>query len=207
MVLLALSKEMTMKGHLPSIVLILLIATTWGGCSSQPTFSRPAPDFTLDRLDGDIVGLSDSEDPVVVPPCGCSSQFDFPRPASDATSDNLGGETVTLSDLRGQVVVLDFWATWCGLCVEKLDHLQQVLEDYADHRVVVLAINVEESPEEVAAFVEDHGYTFTVLLDQDGSVTDAYGVQVLPHTVVVDRDGEMSIPAHLDEELNELLGK
>jgi cytochrome c biogenesis protein CcmG/thiol:disulfide interchange protein DsbE len=138
------------------IVFVLLVAIACGGCGSRPVISGPAPDFTLQGLDGN---------------------------------------TVTLSDLKGQVVVLDFWASWCDPCVEGLDHLQQVHDGYGHRGVAVLALNVDEGREEVVEFVADHGYSLRMLLDKGGSVTDAYGVQALPHTVIVDQAGEIdSIP-------------
>ena len=122
---------------------------------------------------------------------GCGSQPVTSGPAPDFTLDGLHGDAITLSDQRGQVVVLDFWATWCTPCFEGLDHLQQVHERYADQDVVVLAINAGEDRDEVAEFVADRGHTFTVLLDTDARVIDAYGVQSIPHTIIVDREGEV----------------
>ena len=122
---------------------------------------------------------------------GCSSQSTLSGHAPDFTLDDLDGGAVTLSDLEGQVVVLDFWAVWCSPCVEALPHLQQLHEQYAGREVVVLAINVSEDRDEVAEFMAEHGYTLTVLLDGDGRVADDYGVRGIPHTIIVDRDGEM----------------
>ena len=145
-----------MNRYVLLVVFILLVAITWSGCRSRPATSGPAPDFTLEGLDGDAV---------------------------------------TLSDLKGQIVVLDFWTTWCDPCVEGLEHLQQVSGDYADRGVVVLAINVEEDRDEVVKFVQDHGLTLRILLDTDGNVTDAYGVQGIPHQVVIDQGGAIhSVP-------------
>lgn len=131
--------------------------------------------------------------------------------APDFTLDNLNGGTVTLSDLKGQVVVLEFWATWCSPCVEGLDYLQRVRKRYADQGVVVLAINIAESRDEVADFMADHGYTFTVLLDTDGRVSDAYGVQAIPNTIVVDREGEVHTvtigPDDVEDALDQLVAE
>jgi thiol-disulfide isomerase/thioredoxin len=74
---------------------------------------------------------------------GCSSQPVTSGPAPDFTLADLNGSTVTLSGLKGQIVVLDFWATWCGPCVEALVHLQELHEGYAGRGVIILAINVE----------------------------------------------------------------
>jgi peroxiredoxin len=109
--------------------------------------------------------------------------------APDFTLQSLQGSSVTLSNLRGQVVVIDFWASWCDPCEESMPHLQEIHDQYADQGVVVLAINEEESRGVVAQFIEDEEYTFTVLLDSDGAVANQYGVWGIPHTVIVDQDG------------------
>jgi peroxiredoxin len=155
-----------MRRHRFPLALILLTATICAGCGTQPVTSGPAPDFTLESLDGDAV---------------------------------------TLSALAGQVVVLDFWATWCSPCVEGLDHLQQMHERYAEEGLVVLAINVGEDRDEAAEFVADHSYTFTVLLDADGRVSDAYGVQAIPHTLIVDREGEVHYTPGFPDEIEDTL--
>jgi peroxiredoxin len=134
---------------------------------------------------------------------GCGSRAVTSGPAPGFTLQGLDGNPVTLSDLKGQVVVLDFWASWCDPCVEGLDHLQQVHDDYGHRGVAVLALNVDESREEVAEFAADHGYSLRMLLDKGGSVTDAYGVQALPHTVIVDQGGEIdSIPLGSEDVLD-----
>jgi cytochrome c biogenesis protein CcmG/thiol:disulfide interchange protein DsbE len=139
---------------------------------------------------------------------GCSPLPATSDPAPDFVLELLDGGTVTLSDLKGQIVILDFWATWCGPCVEGLEHLQQVSTDYADQGVVVLAINFEDDRDEVSRFVQDHGLTFRILLDTHANVTDAYGVQGIPHQVVVNQEGVIhSIPlgsADLEHALRQL---
>jgi cytochrome c biogenesis protein CcmG/thiol:disulfide interchange protein DsbE len=136
---------------------------------------------------------------VVATSSACRSGTVSSGPAPDFSLESSGGDSIALSDLEGQVVVLDFWATWCSPCVESLDHLQQLHELYADQGVVVLAINVGETQDEVAGFVAHYGYTFSVLLDTDDRVTDRYGVQGIPHTLVVDRNGEIhSVPGGPD---------
>ena len=130
--------------------------------------------------------------------------------ASDFTLESLDGDAITLSELGDRIVVLEFWAIWCRPCVEAMPELEQLHEQYADQDVVVLAINVEEDRDEVAEFMADHGYTLTVLLDADGRVTDAYGVQGIPHTVIVDREGEVHYVLSVSDAentLRELLGE
>ncbi|MBU0704390.1 MAG: TlpA family protein disulfide reductase [Chloroflexi bacterium] len=136
---------------------------------------------------------------------GCARQPVTSGSAPDFTLASLDGGTVTLGDLQGQVVTLDFWASWCAPCVEGLDHLQQMHERYAGQGMVVLAINVEETQEEAADFLEGRGYTFTVLLDVDGRVSDAYGVQAIPHTLIVDREREVHYVLGWSDEVEETL--
>ena len=148
---------------------------------------------------------------VAITGSGCRLQPVTSGQAPGFTLDSLDGGTITLGDLEGQVVVLDFWAVWCRPCVEAMPHLQRLHERYADQGVVVLAINVEEDRGEVAEFVADHGYTLTVLFDSNGRVAGAYGVVGIPHTVVVDREGEVHyVPGGLDDvedTLRQLVGE
>lgn len=106
----------------------------------------------------------------------------------DFTLESMDGTWVTLSGLQGQIVVLDFWATWCPPCMEGLPHLQEIHDRYADEGVVVLAINLEESRDDIERRLDDD-YTFTILMDSDGSVSNDYNVWAIPHTIVIDQSG------------------
>ena len=114
--------------------------------------------------------------------------------APDFSLGTLAGGTVRLSDLRGKVVLLDFWATWCAPCRESLPHLQEMGRDksLADKGLVVLAVNAQEDPAQVAAFVRQKGFTFTVPMDPQATAAAAYHVYGLPATVVVGRDGKVA---------------
>jgi cytochrome c biogenesis protein CcmG/thiol:disulfide interchange protein DsbE len=106
---------------------------------------------------------------------------DFSLPATDGT-------TVRLSDLRGSPVLLNFWATWCSPCRKELPVLQAAYQPDTDD-LVVLGINMRESPDKVATFAADLDLELPLLLDQEGQVSDAYQVRGLPLSLFVDRDG------------------
>jgi len=113
------------------------------------------------------------------------------KPAPDFSLKTVDGKDVKLSDLKGKVVLIDFWATWCGLCRESLPHLQHISEnkDLGDKGLVVLAINGEGNKEATRKFLEDNHYTFTVPLDDKNTASGSYWVAAIPTTVLVGRDG------------------
>lgn len=101
----------------------------------------------------------------------------------------LEGDKIRLSDLRGQVVLLNFWATWCGHCRAEFPVLQAFYKRHQNEGFVVLAINIQENKERVAELVNDMGLTFPVLLDRRGEVTASYRVRGLPTSFLIDREG------------------
>jgi len=109
--------------------------------------------------------------------------------APDFTLQDLDGRSVTLGELRGQVVLIDFWATWCTPCKHEMPHLQDMYERYRDRGFTVLAVDVGESANQARPFIEGEGYTFPVLLDSQSKVFRQYGVRALPTVFVVDTQG------------------
>jgi peroxiredoxin len=111
------------------------------------------------------------------------------RPAPDFALPDLDGNTVRLSDFSGRPVVLNFWATWCAPCRLEMPELAQAAADYADRDLVVLAINQDETAEQVGDFLSEVGLSLTALLDAGGEVGAAYGAFFLPTTFIVGPDG------------------
>lgn len=107
---------------------------------------------------------------------------------------SIGGGQINLKDLRGKVVVLDFWATWCGPCREAHPHLQKLYEEYKNDGLVVLGIN-SESKAKVQHYMQENGYTFTNLMDPDQSVGINYRVDAIPSVFIINRKG--IVDAHL----------
>jgi peroxiredoxin len=125
--------------------------------------------------------------------CAAGSAF-AGESASDFTLRDVNGQEMVLSSLKGKVVVLSFWATWCGPCKEEMPHLQQMYTELKDKGLVVLSISTDDarSASKVKPFVMKMGYSFPVLLDRDSTVIGAYNPsKTLPYTVVVGRNGEV----------------
>jgi cytochrome c biogenesis protein CcmG/thiol:disulfide interchange protein DsbE len=116
-----------------------------------------------------------------------SPQAGFAAP--DFTLETMGGGPIRLSDLRGQAVLINFWATWCPPCRAEMPAIQRVYERYHDRGFTVLAVDLQESDAQVAAFIQELGLTFPILMDRDGSVFARYRVMGLPSTFFVDREG------------------
>lgn len=101
------------------------------------------------------------------------------------------GKTVRLKELRGRYVFLNFFATWCGPCREEMPAMERLHQAYGGKGLAVLAINLEESPAQVAKFVKELRLRFPVVRDADGTVSRAFAVRGLPVTYLVDRDGRI----------------
>lgn len=106
------------------------------------------------------------------------------------TTTTYTGDPISLGGLRGRVVVVNFWATWCGPCRVEMPHLQAIYLERAVDGLEILSVNRGESPERIEAFREEFGLGFPLLLDQDEAITaQLYQVTSMPTTYVLDRDG------------------
>jgi peroxiredoxin len=113
--------------------------------------------------------------------------------ARDFTLETLDGTKVSLSDFEGNVVLVNFWATWCPPCRAEIPGFDAAYQAYKDEGFVVLGINVEESPGRVAPFVEEFQVTYPVLLDEKGKVVQEWRARGLPMSLVIDRDGVIQV--------------
>ena len=104
-------------------------------------------------------------------------------------SRTAAGQTVALADLRGRVVLLTFWTTWCAECRPEMPLFEHLHRDFAAQGLTVLGVNVREGTGAIAQYAQALGVTFPLVLDQQGSITTAYGVIGLPTTFLIGRDG------------------
>ncbi|MEM7079513.1 MAG: TlpA disulfide reductase family protein [Pseudomonadota bacterium] len=109
--------------------------------------------------------------------------------APDFTLKELGGGNLRLEEYRGQVVLINFWASWCGPCRQEMPILDRLHQRYEDTGFAVLGVNVEGEVAPAQKIVDKTNVTFPVLIDEGQEVSEMYDLEAMPSTVVVDRDG------------------
>ncbi len=112
-------------------------------------------------------------------------------PAPNFTLKSLSGKNLKLSELAGNVVLINFWASWCGPCLQEMPLLNKIHNKYEPLGFTVLGVNVEQNSDKARAFLAERGVDFPVLLDTKNQVSQLYDVVAMPTTVMVDRDGNM----------------
>jgi peroxiredoxin len=167
------------------VALLVLLAFVCSGCTTtsvQP--QAPSTEPTVGFQKGNL-----------------APDFHFEKP---------DGQTVSMSDFRGNVVMLNFWATWCGPCRFEMSSIQALYEDdrWSEKGLKVLTVNSGESPSKVETFMKENGLSFPVLLDVRSDITQAYNVRALPTTFFIDENGvigEIKIGAFLNKSEIELV--
>ncbi|RMH21023.1 MAG: TlpA family protein disulfide reductase [Acidobacteria bacterium] len=119
-------------------------------------------------------------------------EVDLGFPPADFRLTTLDGGVLGPPDFAGKVVVIDFWATWCGPCRVQAEVLHELHERYDPGQVQFLAIDVAEDAETVRSFVADSPFPYPVLLDADGSVASRYQAHGLPTLMVIDKEGRVA---------------
>lgn len=148
------------------------------------TFQPKVEAKKFTSLDEFIESLSDPEGPHPL----------LGKDAPQFQSTLLDGQAFDLKQHRGkQVVVLDFWATWCGPCVEALPMIAKTTSQFADQDVVFYAVNVGEEKARISEFLKQQKLDPAVLMDPEGEIAAAYGATAIPQTVLIGKDGRVEV--------------
>ena len=122
---------------------------------------------------------------------GAAGAASVSGPAPNFTLKALDGKNLKLSEMRGNVVLINFWASWCGPCREEMPLLNELHSKYEPLGFTVLGVNVEEQEHSARGFLKNFPVDFPIQLDNRNRVSKLYDVVAMPTSVVIDRDGNM----------------
>lgn len=174
------------------VVIGLLMVTGWmDTLSGSLAGSDPQPTPTVQATQQPEV--TDTPEATDTP-----QESQSPIPALNFTLTDQFGNTHTLDQYKGKTILLNFWATWCGPCRSEMPDLQAVYEDYGNNEkdLVVLGVAApnlgqEGSAEDITAFLEENGYTYPTLMNEDASLFYSYGISSFPTTFMIDKNGNV----------------
>ena len=178
---------------LPLIILALALALS---CADRPPTATPSvipvstPTMTSSVTATPSPTLAPSAFSRDVPP------LEVGEPAPGFALEGLGGGEVSLSGLEGKVVVLNFWASWCGPCRLEMPDFQEAWEEHRQQGVVFVGIAVDDTASEASKFAEQVGVTYPLALDTTGDVARAYRIRAVPSTYFIDREGKLATTLH-----------
>lgn len=195
---------MRIAGQQRNILVLLLLAITLLSASCSPR-AKPTPTAQPELGPAPTAKATPYPAPTILPtptltPAPTPTPMPTPTPraipttalhgqqAPDFTLNNLLGERISLSQLKGKLILLNFWATWCGPCQQEIPELEAFHEEYKGKGVLVLAVNLREDKSKVAAFAKENKMNLMVLLDSEGRVGEAYGIVGIPTTFFIDQD-------------------
>jgi peroxiredoxin len=114
-------------------------------------------------------------------------------PAPGFSLPARGGSTIDLSQFKGQVVMINFWASWCGPCRQEMPLLESMYKKYQPLGFTLIGVNVEPDQKDAESFLKQTPVTFPVLFDAKSKVSGLYNVQGMPTTVFIDRKGKVRL--------------
>ena len=122
---------------------------------------------------------------------GASAAITPSTAAPDFTLHAMSGPNLRLQEQRGRVVMVNFWATWCGPCRQEMPQLDRLYQKYRASGFVLLGVNVDDDARKAADVAAKLGVSFPVLMDTDKAVSRLYDLSTMPSTVIIDRDGKV----------------
>lgn len=180
------------------VVIGLLMVTGWMDTLSGSLASsdpQPTPTVQVTEAPKETEPPAESAQPEAT---DAPQESRTPVPALDFTLTDQFGNTHTLDQYKGKTILLNFWATWCGPCRSEMPDLQAVYEDYGNNEkdLVVLGVAApnlgqEGSAEDITAFLEENGYTYPTLMNEDASLFYSYGISSFPTTFMIDKNGNV----------------
>jgi len=114
-------------------------------------------------------------------------------PAPQFSLTARGGQSVSLAQYKGQVVMLNFWASWCGPCRQEMPLLENIYKKYSKMGFTLIGVNVEPDSKAAEGFLKQTPVSFPVIYDKDSTVSKAYDVSGMPSTVIIDRKGNIRV--------------
>ena len=174
------------------VIIGLLMVTGWmDALSGSLASSDPQPTPTVQVTEAP----KETEPPEAT---DAPQESQAPIPALDFTLTDQFGNTHTLDQYKGKTILLNFWATWCGPCRSEMPDLQEIFQDYGNNEqdLVVLGVAApnlgrEGSAEDITAFLEENGYTYPTLMNEDASLFYSYGISSFPTTFMIDKNGNV----------------
>jgi len=132
------------------------------------------------------------------------------KSAPPFTLDLLDGTKFKLDELKGKVVILDFWASWCGPCIESLPQVVKVADEFKAQGVELVTVNLQETTKQITSFLNRQKLKMNVALDIDAAVSEKYEATSIPQTVIIDREGKIAylwigVGNHVDDTLRNAL--
>ncbi len=128
------------------------------------------------------------------------------------TVTTADGKSFTLDDMGGRVVLVDFWATWCGPCNQELPHIKKIAQQFAGQPFVLISVSWDSDPGKWQAFIDKNNMTWNQYRDADHQLSTAYGVNAIPHYFTIDADGvlqqeQLGGGSDIDGKLKKLVAK
>lgn len=111
--------------------------------------------------------------------------------APDFSGKDQFGKTISLSELKGKIILLNFWATWCGPCRHELPYIQKIWERHHNEGLVVIGINLDHDPEKFREFAEKEGFSYSQVHDEDREIEKSYDVHAIPACFLINEQGKI----------------